>query len=421
MVIFMIAMYVLGVFLRNCLGVMKEGLTLEFGLTTESYGVIGGAFMYSYTLMQIPAGFLVDWIGARKSNISGGLILTIGTIIFATAKTAFILSIGRFLSGIGAGLLFISLTKIISMWFAAKDFSLLIAIINGAGFIGGLLAQGPLAAIMGDISWKSIFMVLGFLCVVIWLGCFRYAYETPVIVGFDPVAGADMEPEDKSNSHSFKDAWEGLKHVLKCKRTWLGCTAAIGVSGAYNAITGVWGAAYMESIYHVDAITATTPNMAIFLGLLAGSFIVTPISNKIGKRLIPMRICAIIVVIIWAVIAINISGFIPYNLIIVIFFIQGLFTSWTIMMTTIGKESHLSKYTGVATSVYNCGSFIGASIFSPIMGFIIGHYNDSTFGYSMAMGFCALVCAILFINLLLIPETHCKNCGEEFEKLYPVK
>ena len=97
----LMAVYVIGLFLRLCLGVVRADLEAEFTLSAQAYGTLGGAFFYAYMLLQFPAGMLTDSRGPKRTALTGGLLMLLGTLMFASAQNLTFLLIGRFLSGMG--------------------------------------------------------------------------------------------------------------------------------------------------------------------------------------------------------------------------------------------------------------------------------------------------------------------------------
>lgn len=84
--------------------------------------------------MQIPVGFLVDSLGARKSVTIGTVFAAIGSIIFGLAGTVFLAFLGRVLVGLGVSVVFISILKILSTWFKESEFRTMSGITSFIGY-----------------------------------------------------------------------------------------------------------------------------------------------------------------------------------------------------------------------------------------------------------------------------------------------
>ncbi len=79
-------------------------LIRQFGLDTFQYGLLANLSYLTFGLISLPAGFLVDRIGARKTLrlCLGGIV--IGALITALATTLWMLALGVGLIGLAAGL-----------------------------------------------------------------------------------------------------------------------------------------------------------------------------------------------------------------------------------------------------------------------------------------------------------------------------
>ncbi len=69
-------------FYRLSNAVIAPDLVRTFHLNAESLGVLGGAFFYSFALMQIPMGVLLDRIGPRYVMTIFGLTGALGAFVF---------------------------------------------------------------------------------------------------------------------------------------------------------------------------------------------------------------------------------------------------------------------------------------------------------------------------------------------------
>ena len=79
--------------------VMTSQLMDHFGITAAALGAVAGAFYYTYTAFQIPAGLLLGYFGARKILLCTITICTLGTLLFAFAPNAYLLGLARLITG----------------------------------------------------------------------------------------------------------------------------------------------------------------------------------------------------------------------------------------------------------------------------------------------------------------------------------
>lgn len=88
-------LFIFSMFYRLSNAVIAPDLVKAFNLDAESLGILGGAFFYSFALMQIPMGVLLDRIGPRHVMTIFGLLGALGAFAFAAADTFFLAMIRK--------------------------------------------------------------------------------------------------------------------------------------------------------------------------------------------------------------------------------------------------------------------------------------------------------------------------------------
>lgn len=146
---------------RGSLSVAAPVLSRDYDLSPARLGLLLSAFFWSYALLQVVGGWLVD-------RFSAAWVLTGGVIVWslATMSSGFTTTIGalfafRLLLGAGEATLYPALSKAIASTFAPKDRGLPNALMDAGVKIGsalGLLLGGLLLARFG---WRGLFFVLG--------------------------------------------------------------------------------------------------------------------------------------------------------------------------------------------------------------------------------------------------------------------
>src|SRR5581483_2884656 len=91
--------YLAGFYLRVSPAVMTNELMRAFRITAGDLGSFSAVYFYTYVLMQIPTGVLVDSWGARRLLILGSIAAAIGTVVFGATSSFAVASAGRALVG----------------------------------------------------------------------------------------------------------------------------------------------------------------------------------------------------------------------------------------------------------------------------------------------------------------------------------
>jgi len=108
-------------------GVIASNLSDELGFSTIQISNIASFTIYSYAIMQIPAGILVDRYGPRHVSSIGMILAGLGSMLFGLTSNLWIIYISRIIVGLGTSVLLVSILKIQANWFNVDEFSSLSA------------------------------------------------------------------------------------------------------------------------------------------------------------------------------------------------------------------------------------------------------------------------------------------------------
>ncbi len=146
--------FVLSLFHRGAMGVISPFLATDLNATATQISNIASVTFYSYALMQIPAGLLLDRYGYQIISALGILITGIGSILLGLTPYLTLAFWGRLFVGLGTSVIFISVLKAQSIWFSPKEFTKASGLLSFIGNMGGMLATFPLALLVGWIGWR---------------------------------------------------------------------------------------------------------------------------------------------------------------------------------------------------------------------------------------------------------------------------
>ena len=134
-------------------------LKADLGISNTQAGWLMALFFISYTIFQLPAGFLGDRFGPRKTLTWGAIISITGNLIFSQATSFGILSLGQLVNGLGQSMGWTSSLKLIVSWFPrsrrATAIGLFATCVTGGSSVGIRLS-----GLLGDhLGWRSSFII----------------------------------------------------------------------------------------------------------------------------------------------------------------------------------------------------------------------------------------------------------------------
>ncbi|HEY2559261.1 MAG TPA: MFS transporter [Caldimonas sp.] len=141
-------------------------LVPELHIDLAALGVLVGAWMLPGVFVAIPGGLLGQRFGDKRVVIAGLGLMVAGSVLVATADGYGAALVGRVVSGTGAVLLNVLLTKMVTDWFSGPQVATAMGIFVVSWPLGiglSLLLLGPIAAAS---SWRFAIQVTAAACVV---------------------------------------------------------------------------------------------------------------------------------------------------------------------------------------------------------------------------------------------------------------
>lgn len=391
-------------FHRLAAGVVREDVTSAFSLSATAFGAMSSMYFYAYMAMQIPVGLLADSLGSRITVSVGMFAAGAGSILFGFAPSYFWLLAGRFLVGLGVATVFVCIMKIQSQWFRDGEFATISGATTFIGNAGGIFAQGPLALLLTVVSWRSSFISIGIATLGISLLCYAFIRNCPQDMGFPPINEREMLQEEME-TEPFS-ILKGMKTVLSVRGVRIATLFYFFNQAGLFAFLGTWGTPWLVNVFGMTVAAASSLMVMTVVGIMIGGISIGWISDKIGRRRLPMIIAASAHAVLWGCIIFQPLGIWTLRC---IFLLLGFTNTAFVLSWSVAKELTSKKYTGLAISVLNAAGFFAIAVVTSAMGMVIDYYSylplEAAFRRAFSLG---LVCsAISLLFALLIPETGC--------------
>jgi len=153
---------------RVLLSFATPAIIKELGLDGAVAGLLLSAFFWSYALMQLPAGWLIDRYGTRS-------VLAVGYFLWSAScvATGWASSLATFIAcrlglGIGESPLYPSGYRIVSTEFSERHRGLASAIYSEGAKLGPAIGAPLAAGLIVAFGWRDMFIIVG-LVSMIWL------------------------------------------------------------------------------------------------------------------------------------------------------------------------------------------------------------------------------------------------------------
>jgi MFS family permease len=170
--------YAVAVLHRSSFGVAGVAAAERFGVGATVLSTFVVLQLAVYAAMQIPVGVLLDRFGSRALVAAGALLMATGQVMLGLTRDLPVALVARVLIGAGDAATWISVIRLVALWFPARHVPLVTQLTGMAGHLGQLASAVPLVAVLQARGWEQSFVGLGavgVLAAVVVLGAVRDA------------------------------------------------------------------------------------------------------------------------------------------------------------------------------------------------------------------------------------------------------
>lgn len=153
--------YAVAVLHRASLGVAGPQAVERFDVGAAVLSTFVVVQLGVYAGMQVPVGVLLDRFGSRALIAGGAAVMATGQLLLGLAESLPTAYVARVLIGAGDAATFISVIRLVALWFPARRVPLFTQLTGMAGHLGQLTASVPLVAVLARWHWERTFVGLG--------------------------------------------------------------------------------------------------------------------------------------------------------------------------------------------------------------------------------------------------------------------
>lgn len=338
--------------------VSPQSVSLSFmhDFNTDAAGVamLASSYFWGYTLMQIPAGLLVDRYGVKRVVLVSMIASSLGSAAFALAPNLLDVFAARLIIACGDALVFTALLKLVAQSFADERFGMMSGISQVSGYVGGVIATTPLAAAVSGFGWRACFLVIA---------CIGLANLTFAKLALKP------DPASHSNK-TLKGVVIAARQSLAHIANW-GCAMTFASHFAVvTTLSGVWGIPMVAHFFHISPTAAGTPLLAFMIGNALGSIFLGHAADRAAAALdrALIGICILRMLLI-AMLLPQVARTFGLAYVTVVFTALGLVAGGTVpLVLKCVKKLYTSDLIGVGASVNTTAAGIFAGLSQPIIG-----------------------------------------------------
>ncbi len=366
--------YLVAVSQRTSFGVVGLEATERFHASASAISFFTVLQLLVYAGLQIPVGVLVDRFGSRAMIAGGAVLMGLGQLQLAFADSIPGGVLGRVLVGAGDAMTFISVIRLIPLWFAPARVPLVTQLTGMSGQLGQLFSVVPFALVLHSAGWTPAFLMLA--------GMSGLAVVLVLLFLLDVPPGT---PRPQSQQ-GLKATGASLARAWRQPGTRLGMWShfTIQFSGTVFAMT--WGYPFLISGQGLDAGTVAAL-MALYVAaaMAVGPFIGRFVSRHPLRRSTMVLLIAGATAAAWAAVLLM-PGRSPLWLLAGLVVVLAIGGPGSMIGFDFARTFNPAHRIGTATGIVNVGGFIAALVAIFLIGLVLDILYASGFSNGVLYG-----------------------------------
>ncbi len=336
---------------RSNLSIAAPLLQIELGISNTQLGTLLSAFFWTYALMQIPAGWLVDRFDVKWVFAIGFFVWSGATAVTGVMHGYLALLLIRIVLGLGESVAFPSYSKILCGHFREENRGFANALLLGGLALGpaiGILVGGNVVAKFG---WRPFFLALGLLA-ILWL-----------------LPWATWMPRRQAFARIPASPWSGWLPLFRRRSAW-GTAIGQACVNYYLYFLVTWLPSYLVRGRHLSMQKMALEGSLLFLMYAVGTTICGKLSDRwilAGSSPTSVRKGSMCVGCLGLGVAMLLTAFAPDHLLPWALALTGTLlgisacATWAIPQTLAGPDM-VGRWTGMQNFVGNLGGALAPAV-----------------------------------------------------------
>jgi MFS family permease len=264
LLVLFIAFFAWEFFLRISPSLVLEQLATQYQTNALGLGAIASCYYLGYSLIQIPAGILLDKLSIKTIGIGSISVCVLAILTFILTNNLAIALSARTIMGAASAFSFIGVLAIAKRY-SPQNFSFITSITISLGTLIAALAQVGASFFVSASSWHTPFIILSLSGIILIILIIFTKNKS------EPKANLEDNKEDnKIGSFSFKKLFILIINP---------CIFINGIIGGLlylptSLIADTWGIHFLELKNNFSASEGSIIIMFLFLGWAIGSALI---------------------------------------------------------------------------------------------------------------------------------------------------
>jgi len=383
---------------------LSSALMIHFSVSSSAISRLSAVYFYVNIICLFPAGMLLDRFSTYRVVLIAMAVAIVGTVGTLYVDTLAGAEWCRVLVGAAGSFCLVSVVRLVSRWFPARSLALVIGVVVMLAMMGGVVAQTPFTLLTDACGWRAAIYADVVLGLVITALIAMFVRDRPS----RPIEGVLCHPA----SLPFLKA---IRLTVTNRQNWF--------AGLYTSFMNLpvmvfsfWGSFYLIQSWHMSRLASSWIDTCLLLGAIVGSPALGWVSDRLGKRRLPMMVSAVVLgcltVLLYVAHALSMPA------LAVIFGAIGFFSSAQVMGYPLIAESNPSDLIATAEG-FSSILIMAGGLSQQVFGYLLDHVGShvvehhithySNVSYHAALLMFPVACVLSWLVAFLAKEGFATN------------
>lgn len=360
------AAYIVAIVHRTSLGLTGLEAAKRFGASASELSLFTVVQLCVYAAAQIPVGIALDRIGARRLIALGAVMMAIGQFGMAFVHSIPLALVARVLIGAGDATTFVSVLKLIAVWFPPLRAPLLSQITGQIAQTGQIISAIPFVFVVHKLSWSPAYAILGVLGIFASLWTLAWVRDRPDVAHAG--TARQLRPIDVVPAQPGVTPFRGAIHAAG---SWLGFWTHMVTAFSFNVFIFLWGSPFLLL---GQGLTQSNVSLIVtcmtLVGMVAGPLIGLFCSRHPLRRSWLVYAIVAAVTVAWLVMLVP-SHPLPLGVLLLCCMTISVGGPASLIGLDFARTSNPTEHLGVGSGIANMGGFVGGFLCILAIGFVL--------------------------------------------------
>jgi MFS family permease len=269
---------------RVALSMAATPLAKEFHLSSIAMGYLFSSFIWSYALLLLPMGIMIDRFGAKRMAAWGVFVWSLATALTGLSTSIVTLFASRLIMGAGESTSNPIGAKVIRQWIPVKERGIMTSLFTGGSYSGPAFCSIMLGSLIALYGWRASFIVasgIGF----VWLAAWLVFFDLPEKVRWlkaDERAKI-LDEQGPRTVVAGETEMAGFRSLLRTRTLW-GLAIAQGCNAYTQYLLLTWLPSYLQATRHMSILKTGAFSAVPYGTAVVGCILIGTLSDRYLKK-----------------------------------------------------------------------------------------------------------------------------------------